>query len=140
MFCGPLLADSTVTMNDGTVVQVRNGTARLNPVNESTYTQYNASRNVMLHVDPGAGTYIEIDQQSLQQQTEAMTAMQEKMAPQMEAMRAQLQHLPEAQRRMMEQQMGAMMGRAGASRPAATPDVKVVKRGSRKVNGFSCND
>ncbi len=140
MFCAALLADSTVTMNDNTVVQVRNGMARLNPAEDSTYMQYDAARDVMIHVDPDAGTYMEIDQQSLQQQAGAMAAMQEKAAPQMEAMRAQLRHLPEAQRRIMEQQMDAMMGGAGASPPAAKPDVKVVKRDNRKVSGFTCND
>jgi hypothetical protein len=51
-----------------------------------------------------------------------------------------LQNMPEEQRRMMEQSMGAMMGVAGDDQAAARPDIKMVKKGSRKLNGFKCND
>ena len=135
----PVMADSTVTMQDGTVVQIRNGMARMNPAGDSSYMQYDAGRNVLLHVDPGEGTYLELNEQTMQQQAEAMGAMREQMAAQMESMRAQLQNMPEAQRQMIEQRMGAMMG-PGAAQSAPKPDVKAVKQGSRTVNGFKCND
>jgi hypothetical protein len=136
----PLMADSTVTMKDNTVVQVRNGMARMDPAGDSTYMQYDAERNLLIHVDPGEGTYMELDEQVIQQQAAAMGDMRKEMAAQIEAMRSQLQNMPEAQRRMIEQQMGSMMGGAGRDQPAAKPDVKAVKKGSRKLNGFDCDD
>jgi hypothetical protein len=135
----PVMADSTVTMQDSTVVQIRNGMARMDPADDSTYTLYDSGRNLLIHVDPGEGTYMEIDEHFMQQQAEAMGAMREEMAAQMESMRAQLQNMPEAQRQMIEQRMGAMMG-GGAAQSAPQPDVKAIKQGSRKVNGFKCND
>ena len=135
----PVMADSTLTMNDSTVVQIRNGMARMDPADDSTYMVYDTARNILIHVDPGEGTYMELDENVMQQQAEAMGAMREEIAAQMEAMRAELQHLPEDQRRMMEQSMGAMIDAAGAQ-SAPKPDVKTVKKGSRNVNGFKCND
>ena len=135
----PVMADSTVTMQDSTVVQIRNGMARMDPADDSTYTLYDSKRNLLIHVDPGEGTYMEIDEQVMQQQAEAVGAMREEMAAQMESMRAQLQNMPEAQRQMIEQRMGAMMG-AGVAQSAPKPDVKTVKKGSRNLNGFKCND
>lgn len=135
----PVMADSTVTMNDDTVVQVRNGMARMTPAGESNYVLYDTGRNLLIHVDPEEGTYLELDEQTIKKQTEAMGAMRKEMSAQMEAMRAQMQNMPEAQRKMLEQRMGSMMGgTAGESAPK--PDVKAVKKGSRKVNGFKCND
>ncbi len=136
---GPLMADSTLTMNDDTVVQIRNGMARMAPAGDSTYMQYDARRNLLIHVDPGEGTYLELDEQTIKEQAEAMGAMREEMVAEMEAMRSQLQGMPEAQRRMIEQRMGSMMGGA-AGEAAPKPDLKAVKKGSRKVNGFKCND
>ena len=109
----PVMADSTLTMNDSTVVQIRNGMARMDPADDSTYMVYDTARNILIHVDPGEGTYMELDENVMQQQAEAMGAMREEIAAQMEAMRAELQHLPEDQRRMMEQSMGAMIDAAG---------------------------
>lgn len=136
----PVMADSTLTMNDSTVVQIRSGMARMDPADDSTYMVYDTARNILIHVDPGEGTYMELDENVMQQQAEAMGAMREEIAAQMEAMRAELQHLPEDQRRMMEQSMGAMIDAAGDGQPAAKPDIKTVKKGSREVNGFKCND
>jgi hypothetical protein len=133
------LADATVTMNDGTLVQVRNGMARMAPGGDSTYMQYDVKRSLLIHVDPEQGTYMEIDEQTMKQQAEAVKSMRKEMAPQMEAMRAQMQNMPEAQRRMIEQRMGAMMGDMGGE-SAPKPDVKAVKKGSRKLQGFKCND
>jgi hypothetical protein len=82
---------------------------------------------------------MELDENVMQQQAEAMGAMREEMAAQMESMRAELQNMPEAQRQMIEQRMGAMMG-AGAAQSAPKPDVKTVRKGSRNVSGFKCND
>ena len=135
----PVMADSTLTMNDSTVVQIRNGMARMDPAGDSTYMLYDSARNILIHVDPGEGIYMELDDQVMQRQAEAMGAMREQMAAQIESMRAQLQNMPEAQRQMIEQRMGAMMG-GGAAQSASQPDVKAVKQGSRKVNGFKCND
>jgi hypothetical protein len=136
----PVMADSTLTMNDSTVVQIRNGMARMDPAGDSTYMLYDAGRNMLIDVDPGEGTYMELDDQFMQRQAEAMGSMREEMAAQMEAMRSQLQNMPEEQRRMMEQRMDAMMGAAGDDQTAARPDIKTVKKGSREVNGFKCND
>lgn len=140
MSSGPATADATLTMDDGTVVQVRGGMARLNPADDSGYMQYDSARNVLIQVDPQEGIYMEIDQQALQQQAETVANMRARMAPQLEAMRAQLQQLPEAQRRMLEQQMGAMPGGAATGEPAAQPQAQVVKKGSRTVSGFKCSE
>jgi hypothetical protein len=83
----PVMADSTLTMNDSTVVQIRNGMARMDPADDSTYMVYDTARNILIHVDPGEGIYMELDENVMQQQAEAMGAMREEIAAQMEAMR-----------------------------------------------------
>ena len=136
----PVLADSTVTLDDDTVVQIRNGMVRMIPAGEASYMVYDAGRNLLIHVDPAEGSYMEMDEQFMQRQAEALGAMREQMAAQMEAMRSQMQNLPEDQRRMMEQSMGAMVGGQAGDQAADKPELKTVKKGSRTVKGFKCND
>ena len=126
-------ADSTITMQDagGTpqaVIEVKGNMARLSTPGESDYMLYDGSRDLIIHVDANEQQYMEIDRNTVNEFSAAMTQMQQDMAPQIAQMREQLKSLPPEQRAMIEQQMGAMAN-FGVS------DLRLV---AHKVAGFKC--
>ena len=138
----PALADSTITMHDAagtpqSLIEVKGSMARMSTPGQADYMLFDASREVIIHVDAERQEYMEIDRDTLKEFSAAMSEMQQQMAPQIAQMREQLKSLPPEQRAMIEQQMGAMAGMAAAgSKPAEA--VTLVKRGSDKVAGFRC--
>ena len=128
-------ADTTITLrgiSDGeqTLIQVRNGMARMGDAGDPEYTLYDQSQNRLIHVDGRNGVYMEMDMA-------AMAGAQDMMALQMEQMRAQMQGMPPEQRAMMEAQMGSMMGMPPAAAAGGQP-VRAEPRGRRMVGGVNC--
>jgi len=135
-------ADTTITMEDAAgapqaVIEVKGNMARMSTPGQSDYIVYDASRDLIIQVDSGQQEYMEIDRATLSEFADAMSQMQQEMAPQIAQMREQLKNLPPEQRAMIEQQMGGMASLGGGETKPAEP-VKLVKRGSDKVGGFKC--
>lgn len=137
------VADATITLrgiSDGkqTLIQVRNGVARMGDAGDPEYSIYDQARNVFIHVDGRTGTYMEMDKAMIGMQAGQMAGMQDMMAAQMEQMRAQMKNMPPEQRAMMEAQMGHMMGMPPANAAAPGQNVRAESRGSRSVSGVTC--
>jgi hypothetical protein len=136
------LADSTLTMQDAagapqSVIEVKGKMARMSTPGQADYMLFDASRDLIIHVNSERQEYMEIDRDTLNEFSSAMSEMQQQMAPQLAQMREQLKSLPAEQRAMIEQQMGSMAGIAAAESKPAEP-VRLVKRGRDKVAGFKC--
>jgi hypothetical protein len=125
-------ADTTIRL-DGSreaanaVIQVKGTMARLAPSGQPGYVLYDKSRNLAIYVDTAGKTYTEVDRPTL-----------EKYAGMVSAMRQQLAMLPPAQRAMLEQHLGGLMG---VPRNEGMPDLGTlhsVARGTRIIAGFHC--
>jgi len=125
-------ADTTIRIDGSreaanTVVQIKDGMARLAPPGQPGYVLYDKSRNLAIYVDTGSKTYIEVDRPTLEKYTGMVSTM-----------RQQLQLLPPAQRALLEQHMDGLMG---TSRNNALPDLDQLHsaaRGTRLIAGFHC--
>jgi hypothetical protein len=84
-------------------------------------------RNRMVILDKARNTYQEIDEQTMNQMGQQMSAA-------MAQMQAQMKNMTPEQRKMMEQMMKGKMPQAAA----AAPKTVYTAKGSGSVNGFSC--
>lgn len=135
-------ADSTITMEDAagapqSVIEVKGNMARMSTPGQADYMVYDASRDLIIHVNSDRQEYTEIDRATLSEFSDTMSEMKQQMAPQLAQMREQLKSLPPEQRAMIEQQLGGMASHGALETNPAEP-VKLVKRGSNKVAGFDC--
>ncbi len=85
-------------------------------------------RNRMVMLDKNKNTYEEIDEQTMQQMGQQMSAA-------MAQMQAAMKNMTPDQRAMMEKMMKGKMPQAAA----APPKTVYTAKGSGSVNGFSCN-
>ena len=85
-------------------------------------------RNRMVMLDKAKNTYEEIDEETMQQMGQQMSAA-------MAQMQAAMKNMPPDQRAMMEKMMKGKMPQAAA----APPKTVYTAKGSGSVNGFSCN-
>jgi hypothetical protein len=83
-------------------------------------------RNRMVMLDKARNTYQEIDEQTMNQMGQQMSAA-------MAQMQAQMKNMTPEQRAMMEKMMKGKMPQA-----AAAPKTVYTPKGSGSVNGFSC--
>ena len=84
-------------------------------------------RNRMVMLDKAKNQYQEIDEQTMQQLGQQMSAA-------MAQMQAAMKNMPPDQRAMMEKMMKGKMPQAAA----AAPKTVYTSKGSGSVNGFSC--
>jgi hypothetical protein len=125
----PGQADTTIRL-DGSreaanaVIQIKGTMARLAPSGQSVYVLYDKSRNLAIYVDTASKTYIEVDRMTLEKYTGMASAMRE-----------QLQMLPPAQRALLEQHMGGLMGNNGMPN---LDTLHSIARGTRVIAGFHC--
>jgi hypothetical protein len=125
-------ADTTIRL-DGSreaanaVIQVKGSMARLTPSGQPAYVLYDKNRNLAIYVDTASKTYTEVDRPTLEKYSEMVSAM-----------RQQLQLLPPAQRAMLEQHMGGLMGIPGEGSLPGIDKLRSVARGTRIIAGFHC--
>ena len=128
----PGQADTTIRL-DGSreaanaVIQIKGTMARLAPSGQSVYVLYDKSRNLAIYVDTASKTYIEVDRMTLEKYTGMASAMRE-----------QLQMLPPAQRALLEQHMGGLMGMPLNNDMPNLDTLHSVARGTRVIAGFHC--
>jgi hypothetical protein len=84
-------------------------------------------RNRMVMLDKNRNQYQEIDEQTMKQMGQQMSALTAQME-------AQMKNMPPEQRAMMEKMMKGKMPQAAA----APPKTVYTAKGSGSVNGFSC--
>ena len=142
LLAAPVAADITITLrgiDDGkqTLIEVRNGVARMSEQGASEYSLYAKARDKFIVVEERDGTYMEIDRTMLGQMSTQMTGIQDMMAAQREQLRAQLQNMPAEQRAMMEAQMARILDAPPAG-AAAGQRLRVEPRGERIVAGVNC--
>ncbi len=135
-------SDATITMQDSTgkpqsIIEIKGDMARMSTPAQPDYLLYDASRDVIIHVNSDRQEYTEIDRATLNEFAETAAEMQQQLAPQMAQMREQLKSLPPEQRAMIEQQLGSLANMGATESKAAEP-FELVKRGSRTVAGFRC--
>ena len=136
-------ADATLTMKDSSgaddaLIQVKGNLVRMTQSGQPDYLVYDKTRDTVIHVNPAKKEYMEIDRARLDGYADSLSAMRERMAPQIAMMREQLKNMSPEQRAMIEQRMGGMIDLATMdSEPAA--DLRSVKRGSKEVAGFACD-
>ncbi len=87
-------------------------------------------RNRMVLLEKDKNQYQEIDEATMKQLAQQMSAA-------MEQMQAAMKNMPPEQREMMEKMMKGKMPQAAAA--AAAPKTVYTAKGSGSVNGFSCN-
>jgi hypothetical protein len=128
----PGQADTTIRL-DGSreaanaIIQIKGHLARLASSGQPAYVLYDNARNLAIYVDTAKKTYTEVDRPTL-----------ERYAGMVSTVRQQLQLLPPAQRAMLEQQVGGLMG---IPRDGGLPDIdtlRSVARGTRVIAGFHC--
>jgi len=135
-------ADSTITMQDAAgraqaVIEVKGNVARISTPGEPDYVLYDASRDVITHVNSERKEFTEIDRATLKRFAETVSGLQQQLAPQLAQMREQLKSLPPEQRAMIERQMGNMAS-FGAVETTPVEPIELVKGGSDKVAGMKC--
>jgi hypothetical protein len=128
----PGRADTTIRL-DGSrqaanaIIQVKGSMARLVPSGQPAYVLFDKSRNLAIYVDSASKTYTEVDRPTLEKYTGMVSTMHQ-----------QLLLLPPAQRALLEQHLGGLMG---APRDNGLPDLDQlhsVARGTRIIAGFHC--
>jgi TolA-binding protein len=135
-------ADSTITMQDAggraqAVIEVKGSMARMSTPGQPDYVLYDASRDVVTHVNSERKEFTEIDRATLNRFSETVSEVQQQLAPQLAQMREQLKSLPPEQRAMIEQQMGNMAS-FGALETGPADPIELVKGGSDEVAGLKC--
>ncbi len=128
----PCQSDTTIRLEGSreaanAVIQVKGIMARLTPSGKPAYVLFDKSRNLAIYVDSASKTYTEVDRPML-----------EKYAGMISSMRQQLQMLPPAQRALLEQHMGGLMGIPRDDGLPNLDQLHSVAHGTRIIAGFHC--
>lgn len=144
MVSAPSMADVTVKVKgkngQNSVIQIKGNIGRMTTPGGKDYLVFNTATGVAVHADPGRGSYMEMDEAQINRQMDQATALRKQMAPQIKMMKEQMAKMDPATRKMLEERMGGMKGLlngAGTS-PQSLPKPELVKQGSKKVAGLSC--
>jgi hypothetical protein len=135
-------ADSTITLQDASggsqaLIEVKGDKVRLSAVDQPDYVLYDASRDVVIHVNSERKEFTEIDRATLQRFADTVSVIHKQLAPQLAQIGQQLKSLPPEQRAAIEQQMGNAAS-FGAVEAESADAIELVKRGSDTVANFKC--
>jgi len=135
----PAGADATLYVqgSDGlkSTIQLRGGKGRMSAAGMDEYVVYDAGTGTITYVEPGQRQYMQVTGAELQSGLQTAAGIRQTVAPYMADM---LAGLPPAQRRMIEQRMGALPGAPAAGHAPATPSIEAVSRGSYIIAGLQC--
>ena len=138
MALGSAYADTTLTFDDGrrpdaTSFLIKDGKVLMQgkgPQGGEYASIYDSNKNHFLVVDYGHQNYYIMDKALIDKQMKAMDSMREQMK---QNMQAQIQQMPEEQRKMMEQRMNTMLN------PPKPPALKITDTSkTENINGISC--
>ncbi|MFK5987062.1 MAG: hypothetical protein QM479_16765 [Pseudomonadota bacterium] len=109
------------------------------PGKDSEYSIYDSNNNKLIHINPAQRAYIEVDQNTIDQQ---MSSMKQQMEQMMAQMQEQMKNMPPEQRKMMEQMM-AQRGVTPGKMPGMMPQMpKKEQYNTNKTDviaGVKCN-
>ncbi|GEM_PF-1232485 len=136
-------ADVTLSLGQAgqggtTVIQVHAGMARLSDTAASDYLVFFSRRPRLIQVDPDEGIYLEIDRQLLERQARLLADVRSTMEARLQEMRRQLDSLPPAQKRIVEQQMGDMLAPGESGDAVRPPPLSTRIQAHDEVAGIPC--
>jgi hypothetical protein len=134
----PAHADATLVVqgSDGlkSTIQVRNGKGKMSAAGMDEYILYDTGTGTITYVEPQQQRYTQVSEASLQANLQTVADIQQTAAPYMADI---LASLSPAQRRMIEQRMGAMPGPPAAGHNTKPP-IQTVARGRHTIAGLHC--
>jgi hypothetical protein len=134
----PAHADATLFVQGSyglmSMIQVRNGKGKMSATGMPEYIIYDTRSGTITYVEPQQQRYTKMSEDALEANVQTAANLQEIAAPYMKGM---LASLSPAQRRMIEQRMGAVLGPPAAGRNSEA-SIKTVARGSRTISGLHC--
>jgi hypothetical protein len=135
----PVGADATLLVqgSDGlkSTIQLRGGKGKMSAAGIDEYVVYDNGSGTITYVEPAQRQYTQVTEAELQSGLQTAASIKQSVAPYMADM---LAGLPPAQRRMIEQRMGAFPGAPAAGRKPEADQIKTVARGSHIIAGLPC--
>lgn len=135
----PLHADTTLVVQgpDGqkSLIQVRNGKGKMSAAGMDEYIIHDTGAGTVTYVEPQLQRYTQVSEDTLEDNIQTAGEIQKTVAPYMEDI---LAGLPPAQRKMIEQRMGAVLGPPAAGHKADA-DTRTVARGMQTFAGLRCS-
>ncbi len=140
-----IFADSTFhfkqkvgqNQDKGNSVYIKAGKIRFSEsdAQNGEYSIFDSNKSKLIHVNPARKAYIEMDQNSMDEQIRAMQAQMEKMRQQMQQ---QMENMPPEQRQMMEQMMSQEMDSqmSGVTKGPKQKQIKTAK--TEIIAGVKC--
>lgn len=134
LFAAPMAAaDATLEFDDGSVILVKDGRARIG--DEESFMLYDDSAESILSVDTNEQAYMAMDAATMRDMQAASMAMIERQ------MEQALASMPPEQREAYREQMESMMRSQGMAPEAEGPASQVRATGeSDEVSGFGCRE
>lgn len=135
----PVYADATLVVqgSDGlkSMIQVRNGKGKMSAAGMDEYIIYDTGAATITYVEPQQRRYTQMSEDTLEANIQMAGNIQKTVAPYMADM---LGSLSPAQRRIIEQRMGATPGPPAAGHETEV-DTRTIARGRQTVAGLHCN-
>lgn len=135
----PVGADATLIVqgSDGlkSTLQLRSGKGRISAAGMDEYVLYDSGSGTITYVEPMQREYTQVTEAELKSGLQKVSSLKQSVAPYMADM---LAGLPPAQRRMIEQRLGALPGAPAAGHRPAADRIKTVARGSHIIAGLQC--
>jgi hypothetical protein len=132
-------ADATLFVegSDGlnSTIQLRGGKGKMSAAGMDEYVVYDTASGIITYVEPAQRQYTQVTEAELQSGLQTATSIKQTVAPYMADM---LAGLPPAQRRMIEQRMGAFPDAPAAGRKPPEDRVETVARGVHIIAGLQC--
>jgi hypothetical protein len=135
----PVQGDITLKVrgSDGlkSTIQVRNGTGRISTDGRGEYLLYDSGTGTVTYVEPQQQQYTQLTAAELQATVQTAANVKQSVTPYMTDI---LAGLPAAQRKMIEQRMGSILGAPAAGSPAKAASLRTVDRGQHTIAGLRC--
>jgi hypothetical protein len=138
----PVFADATLVLNgtrgEAATIQVKNGVGRMAGGGDGEYILFDSATETLIQVDPNRQQYRAMSREKMESTLQVAAQLQHAIAPQMKELRAGLAGLPEDQRRVIEQRMGAVLGAPAAGNAPVPATMKAVSNGTHSIAGLEC--
>ena len=136
----PAGADATLFVqgSDGlkSMIQLRGGKGKMSAAGRDEYVVYDTGSGTITYVEPSRRQYTQLTEAELQSGLQTAASIRQTVAPYMADM---LAGLPPAQRRMIDQRMGAFPAAPAAGNKPPAGQVKTVSRGMHVIAGLECS-
>jgi len=119
------------------IIYIKDGKIRFSDSadHSNEYSIFDSNSNKLMHISPNQKSYIEIDQNTMNQQ---MNAVKQRMDMMMAQMQEQMKNMPPEQRQMMENMMSQKMNGQMPGMPQAPQRVQVQTGKTDIIAGVKC--